>query len=285
MSSDPLERGAAPAEAGAEPDAQGKNIHAQNTSPPVHPVADAFPMLPAEGLRGLADDIAAHGLHEPIVTRDGVLIDGRNRLAACRLAEVEPTFRELPLDVDPVAFILSANLGRRHMTKGAQAITLALAEHASGGFAHGTKAELSSGFGISDRYLRMARTVLENDIVIEGERYYCDAVMTGSRSLRDAYDEATQPPITAAEVVSDDPRCLDRLRDFWCIGCWIVRHDPTERSGWLWDLVVGKIPGNYDFTTPGVAVQVAEGINSAHDEVIAYLLDVQRSAQVLGTAS
>ena len=49
-----------------------------------------------------------------------------NRLAACDMVDVEPDFVELN-GSDPVAFILSANLARRHMTKGQRAMAAARA--------------------------------------------------------------------------------------------------------------------------------------------------------------
>ena len=59
---------------------------------PVHPAADVFPMLDPDELSDLASDIQANGLQHPIIIGqvDGVemLIDGRNRLAACKLAKV-----------------------------------------------------------------------------------------------------------------------------------------------------------------------------------------------------
>lgn len=87
----------------------------------VHPAAGLFPMLGADALDALTADIQAHGLREPLVLDpDGSLLDGRNRLAACRAAGVEPTFRT-HTGGDPVAFVLSENLHRRHLTEGQKA--------------------------------------------------------------------------------------------------------------------------------------------------------------------
>jgi hypothetical protein len=54
-----------------------------------------------------------------------VLIDGRNRLRACEIAGVAPTFAALN-GHDAAAFIVSANLARRNLSKGQQAIALAM---------------------------------------------------------------------------------------------------------------------------------------------------------------
>jgi hypothetical protein len=65
--------------------------------------------MPPNELADLAEDIRANGLIHPIVVDgDGILIDGRNRLRACELAGVEPTFRSIN-GADAAAFIASAN--------------------------------------------------------------------------------------------------------------------------------------------------------------------------------
>ena len=45
---------------------------------PIHPLCHLFPVLPMDGLNGLAEDIGRRGLMEAIVLLDGM--DGRNRL-------------------------------------------------------------------------------------------------------------------------------------------------------------------------------------------------------------
>ena len=91
----------------------------------VHPLAAVFPMMTDDELADLAADIKEHGLLHPIVLdADGVLVDGRNRLRACEIAGVEPQFSRLN-GYDPVALIMSANVARRHMTKGAIAMVVA----------------------------------------------------------------------------------------------------------------------------------------------------------------
>lgn len=86
---------------------------------PIHPAADVFPLLEGEDLKELADSIAENGLREPIVIAkvDGMetVIDGRNRLAACRLAGVQPITQRFYGD-DVVAFIIDKNSHRRHLT-------------------------------------------------------------------------------------------------------------------------------------------------------------------------
>jgi hypothetical protein len=92
----------------------------------VHPLATIFPMMSEPELQDLADDIRENGLRHPIVLgSDGVLIDGRNRLKACEMAGVEPTFVKLN-GADPAAYIVSANLQRRQLTAGQHGMATAL---------------------------------------------------------------------------------------------------------------------------------------------------------------
>lgn len=92
---------------------------------PVHPAAELFPLLGDDELAELADDIRKHGLHEPVwlwrdPDRGTVLLDGRNRSRACQLAGIEPVTRWYDGD-DPIAFSISANEKRRHLTAGQRA--------------------------------------------------------------------------------------------------------------------------------------------------------------------
>ena len=79
---------------------------------PVHPAAAIWPMLTDDELDSMAADIKANGLQTAIVLdAEGRVLDGRNRLEACRRAGVEPRFETFKGDAVP--FILSANLERR----------------------------------------------------------------------------------------------------------------------------------------------------------------------------
>jgi len=82
-----------------------------------HPLAALFPTLGESDLQTLADDIAENGLHHPIIIFNDTVLDGRNRLAACKLAGVEPKFEDFNgTEDEALALVLSLNLTRRHLT-------------------------------------------------------------------------------------------------------------------------------------------------------------------------
>lgn len=90
-----------------------------------HPAAELFPFMSDEELAELAADIRAHGLLEPIVLLDGLVLDGRNRFRACEAAGVEPRFVEWDGTSDPALWVISKNLKRRHLDTSQRAMVAA----------------------------------------------------------------------------------------------------------------------------------------------------------------
>jgi ParB-like chromosome segregation protein Spo0J len=89
----------------------------------VHPAADWFRMMSDQDLKALGEDIKAHGLGQPVVittVKDAELIcDGRNRLEAMDRAGLSTeNIDRVYIEYDAAAaFVLSANLLRRHLSK------------------------------------------------------------------------------------------------------------------------------------------------------------------------
>jgi hypothetical protein len=129
----------------------------------VHPFAAAFPMLPDDELAELAEDIKVNGLSHPIlVTPDGELLDGRNRLAACRLVGVEPDF-EVRVG-NPYAVIVSENVRRRNLNAGQVAMASAVALVEQGQRVDGRwKHQSVSGETSSRMSMFRAGFILDND--------------------------------------------------------------------------------------------------------------------------
>jgi 16S rRNA G966 N2-methylase RsmD len=90
-------------------------------SGPVHPAADLFPLMQGDEFEALVESIKTQGLREPAwLTKDGALLDGRNRVRACQAAGIKPEFRQFNGE-DPVAFVMALNMDRRHLTVGQRA--------------------------------------------------------------------------------------------------------------------------------------------------------------------
>jgi ParB-like chromosome segregation protein Spo0J len=80
-----------------------------------HPAAEIFPMMTGDAWSSFVADIKTNGVQHPVIVHDGMILDGRNRYAAAQEAGVECPTKEYP-GGDPVAYIMSANVQRRHLT-------------------------------------------------------------------------------------------------------------------------------------------------------------------------
>jgi len=85
-----------------------------------HEYANIFPILGNAELEELRTDIEQNGLVEPIVLYEGKILDGRNRATACEALGIEPVFVEYTGN-NPIAYVVSKNLKRRHLTTGQRA--------------------------------------------------------------------------------------------------------------------------------------------------------------------
>ena len=93
-----------------------------------HPAAEIFPLMSDEELQELAADIKAHGQQHPIELLDKKIIDGRNRYLACGIAGKQPRVVHVKGIKDAVAYVLSKNLFRRHLTTSQKAMIAAKAK-------------------------------------------------------------------------------------------------------------------------------------------------------------
>ncbi len=97
--------------------------------PAPHPICLLVPSADEDELQDLTDDIRAHGLIDPIVLFEGMILDGRNRAAACERVGVAPRYVQFGGGrEDALILVISHNLKRRHLTKQAIADALVAAE-------------------------------------------------------------------------------------------------------------------------------------------------------------
>lgn len=87
-----------------------------------HPAATLFPLMTDEEFAALKEDIEINGLREPLWIYEDKLIDGRNRYRACMELGIKPEFREWDGKGSLVAFVVSLNLKRRHLSSGQKAV-------------------------------------------------------------------------------------------------------------------------------------------------------------------
>jgi ParB-like chromosome segregation protein Spo0J len=78
-----------------------------------HEYANIYRLLNDSEIQKMAESIKEQGQILPIVTYEGLILDGRNRYKACLIAGVKPRFEEYTGD-DPLGRIAALNDHRRH---------------------------------------------------------------------------------------------------------------------------------------------------------------------------
>jgi N6-adenosine-specific RNA methylase IME4/ParB-like chromosome segregation protein Spo0J len=140
----------------------------------------------------LVASIKANGLREPIVIFEDKILDGRNRDRACAAVGVAPVYAPFRGD-DPVAFVLDANLHRRHLSESQRAMVAAkLATLRDGqradlvqGLSIGRASEL---LNVGERSVARAREIQQ-----QGDPDLVRAVKTGRVKVSLAADIAALP--------------------------------------------------------------------------------------------
>jgi protein gp37 len=82
----------------------------------VHPAAEIMPFMGEDEFNGLVEDAEKNGFQNAVkVTKDRLLIDGRNRICASIVLEKDVRIEEFTPS-DPIQYVLSENLERRHLS-------------------------------------------------------------------------------------------------------------------------------------------------------------------------
>jgi protein gp37 len=246
----------------------------------VHPVADIFPLLHGEEFDRLVESIKQSGLQEPIVlSRDEVLIDGRNRYRACIKANVDPVVSKLSANYDEAEirdYIINANLQRRHLNPG-QAAIIAIdvepfyaAEAKERMRAGGNKAghgrtkvgqanwpdpigqardQVATIFGVSGNTISRAKKVKNESPLLAA------AVLSGSMSMNEAYKQVRAKPKPPREQKAKSKADVVMLTLETHLGQNVPYQQPASKptfnrtndqsswAAWSWNPVTGCIHG------------------------------------------
>lgn len=156
-----------------------------------HPAAAIFPLLEGEAFEALVEDIRKRGLRNPItLDKERRVLDGRNRLRACKEAGVEPDF-DLYEGGDVLGFVISQNVARRHLDESQRAMCAARALKTLS-LDWSTNVKI---FNISRQTLAYAKTVLEK----------------GTREIIEAVEGGRVAVSRAAEIIELDAETQESL--------------------------------------------------------------------------
>jgi ParB-like chromosome segregation protein Spo0J len=165
-----------------------------------HVMAKLFPPLTGKRFDELVADVKSKGLLNPIVLHAGVVLDGMNRLRACRIAGIPARFVEfssLNLKCSPEEYIWSSNIERRQLTPDQRTVLAfdwakALREQAKAKQQLGGKDKTPQAEAIRTRAAIAQRAQVSEHKVAQVERVKKNAphlvakVASGTMKLKDA---------------------------------------------------------------------------------------------------
>jgi len=183
----------------------------------IHPATELFPLLGADELSELAEDIKKHGLRESAVLYDDpklgpCLVDGRNRFDALELLGIEIIRDGDPCPgiglwnwvdnggkpFDPVAFVLSKNIHRRHLTTEQRRELIVKLLKAK---PEATNLQIAKQVKVDDKTVGKVRTELEGRSEIPNVK-----TRTDSKGRKQPAKKRTKANAPTAEPETNGPR-------------------------------------------------------------------------------
>jgi hypothetical protein len=148
-----------------------------------HPYADLFPMLDKDsvGFKALIEDIKANRQHDPAWLLDGKILDGRNRYNACQHLGIDVLTRDY-IGSDPIGFVLSINLHRRHLNTSQRAMVAAkLANLTAGANQHSE----GTSIDVASKLLNVGRASVDRarQVLAKGDPSLIEEVEQGQTSV------------------------------------------------------------------------------------------------------
>lgn len=186
----------------------------------IHPICQIIPLMNHDDINRLAEDIVQNGLLEPIVLYEGKILDGRHRYEACARCGVPPRFVDYD-GSDPIQFVLSHNIARRHLTPSQLSMIAArVANMRVGGreanaqicaIGSVSQDDAADQVGVSRRSVQSARKVIDS-----GRADLVEAVDRGEMSVHAATEIVRREVIGEPAAPAPDMSIAQKnLRKWW----------------------------------------------------------------------
>lgn len=164
-----------------------------------HELANLFPLMEGKELDDLAADIKANGQRDAILLYGGRILDGRNRYLACHSVGIEPRTAIWGGSEDLVAFVISKNLRRRHLSESQRADIAAQLRLR----ANLPVEKAASLMNVSERSVKAATRVQT-----KGIPELAKAVQSGKVSVATAAKVAKMKPAKQRKLIQKGPEAI-----------------------------------------------------------------------------
>jgi len=170
----------------------------------IHPAAMLFPEMEGDQWVKFVADIRDNGQREPIVVHNGQVIDGRNRLRACRWLKIDPKVRQYHgREEDIIPYVMSLNLNRRHLTESQRAMIAAKVATMKQGARTDLAGIQAKSQPEAAKLLNVSRDSVQKAAAVTklGQPEVVAAVSTGKISLNEASKIVQLKPEKQKEIV------------------------------------------------------------------------------------
>jgi hypothetical protein len=163
----------------------------------LHPLAKIFPRVGDHEFDELVASIQERGVKHPVTLFEGKLLDGRHRLDACRVLDIEcPAI--IYTGPDPVGLVEDENLRHRHLSKTERAVAVAeLANYRLGITSPQTSATAPGA--VSDSAPEITRAQREQRAEIQAE-------------LGEKHDVSLRMIQKAQQILDHNPELLEKVK-------------------------------------------------------------------------
>lgn len=166
----------------------------------LHPFCKIFPPMAEEAFKELVADIKLRGQLAPIIAYEGQILDGRHRWQACQELGLEPYIEAYEGD-DPLGYVISLNLKRRHLDESQRAMIAGRLAEADARYKenlHGmSRPEAAAAMNVAVRSVASAKKVLA-----EGVDELIEAVDHGKVAVSVAAKIADMPDEDQRQVIN-----------------------------------------------------------------------------------
>jgi ParB-like chromosome segregation protein Spo0J len=187
-----------------------------------HPFADLFPLLDKEsiGFKALIEDIKVNRQHDPVILYEGKILDGRNRYRACQHLGIDVATRDY-IGTDPIGFVLSVNLHRRHLNVSQRAMVAAkLANLTAGANQHSE----GTSIDVASKLLNVGRASVDRarQVLAKGDPSLIEEVEQGQISVTAGAgkgkgnknpDKGKDEPTASDKYDNAEKKLIEKLQD------------------------------------------------------------------------
>jgi len=170
----------------------------------IHALANIFPEMSEKEFKVFSADIKAKGLQTKITIYEGKVLEGRNRYKAARYSLNDDSFQQLPVGVNPVDYVISMNVNRRHLSTSQRALIasrlvttkLGSNQHANGGVTFEKAAKM---LNVGETILKDGKVVFEN-----GAKEVIEKIQKGDLTIGKAKEIVKKPGRNAGYFSNED---------------------------------------------------------------------------------